>query len=235
MPIYLLIIFAVPLLSLVWWTWADRRLRGLGSTGSKARVALGLAVLFILLGFGWVLLGRRHLLAVPLPAEWYALVLLWGLIFLPLVGVPMMVVWSLGSIVRQIFGRKSIPHDPAVRRWTRREWLAGGLVSMPVWATFGTAAFSLPRLTRCVVTKPPVPTSSSTIVAPTTSVAGNTMVNSTVPSAVAFDADQQRAVNLVGTAAGATNNGHTDQHQQHRQPPHSGSGNSPTAPGVPNS
>ncbi len=151
MPIYLLIIFAVPLLSLVWWTWADRRLRGLGSTGSKARVALGLAVLCILLGFGWVLLGRRHLLAVPLPAEWYALVLLWGLIFLPLVGVPMMVVWSLGSIVRQIFGRKSIPHDPAVRRWTRREWLAGGLVSMPVWATFGTAAFSLPRLTRCRV------------------------------------------------------------------------------------
>ena len=148
MPIYLLIIFAVPLLSLGWWIWADRRLRGLGKTGSKARVALGLAVLFILLGFVWVLLGRRHLLAVPLPAEWYALVLLWGLIFLPLLGVPMMVVWSLGSIVRRIFGKKSIPHDPAVQRWTRREWLAGGLVSMPVWATFGTTAFSLPRLTR---------------------------------------------------------------------------------------
>ena len=148
MPIYLLIIFAVPLLSLGWWIWADRRLRGLGKTGSKARVALSLAVLFILLGFVWVLLGRRHLLAVPLPAEWYALVLLWGLIFLPLLGVPMMVVWSLGSIVRRIFGEKSIPHDPAVRCWTRREWLAGGLVSMPVWATFGTTAFSLPRLTR---------------------------------------------------------------------------------------
>ena len=148
MPIYLLIIFAVPLLSLGWWIWADRRLRGLGKTGSKARVALSLAVLFILLGFVWVLLGRRHLLAAPLPAEWYALVLLWGLIFLPLLGVPMMVVWSLGSIVRRIFGKKSIPHDPAVRRWTRREWLAGGLVSMPVWATFGTTAFSLPRLTR---------------------------------------------------------------------------------------
>ena len=148
MPIYLLIIFAVPLLSLGWWIWADRRLRGLGKIGSKARVALGLAVLFILLGFVWVLLGRRHLLAVPLPAEWYALVLLWGLIFLPLLGVPMMVVWSLGSIVRRIFGKKSIPHDPAVQRWTRREWLAGGLVSMPVWATFGTTAFSLPRLTR---------------------------------------------------------------------------------------
>ena len=148
MPIFLLIIFGIPLLSLVWWLWADRRLRGLGKTGSKARVALGLAVLFILLGFVWVLLGRRQLLAVPLPAEWYALVLLWGLIFLPLLGVPMMVVWSLGSIVRRIFGKKSIPQDPTDRRWTRREWLAGSLVSMPVWATFGTAAFSLPRLSR---------------------------------------------------------------------------------------
>ena len=148
MPIFLLIIFGIPLLSLGWWLWADRRFRRLGKTGSKARVALGLAVLFILIGFVWVLLGRRQLLAVPLPAEWYALVLLWGLIFLPLLGVPMMVVWSLGSIVRRISRRKPMPRDSAVRRWTRREWLTGGMVSLPVWATFGTAAFSLPRATR---------------------------------------------------------------------------------------
>ncbi len=148
MPIVLLIIFGIPLLSLAWWLWADRRLRRLGSTGRKARIALGLAMLFILIGFVWVVLGRRELLAVPLPAEWYALVLLWGLIFLPLLALPTMVVWSLGSLARRIFVRKPIPRDSAVRQWTRREWLSGGLVSLPVWATFGTAAFCLPQLKR---------------------------------------------------------------------------------------
>ena len=148
MPIVLLIIMGIPLLSLGWWLWADRRLRGLGSTGQKARIALGLAMLVILLGFIWVLLGRRHLVAIPLPAEWYALVLLWGLIFLPLFAVPTMVVWSLSSLARRIFARKPSRRDSAVRHWTRREWLGSGLVSLPVWATFGTTALSLPQLTR---------------------------------------------------------------------------------------
>jgi uncharacterized protein len=150
MPIYKLIFFAVPLLSLAWWMWADRRLRGLGSAGRKARVALGLALLFILIGFVWVLLGRGRLLAVPLPAEWYALVLLWGLIFLPLLAVPMMVVWSIGSIAWQVFRRIRPVKEPdrAGRNWTRREWLGSAAVCLPVVAAVGTTAFSLPRLKR---------------------------------------------------------------------------------------
>ena len=125
MRIFMLIIFGIPLLSLAWWVWADRRLRGLGA-GRGWRVTLGLALLVILIGFIWVVLGRRNLLAVPLPAEWYALVLLWGLIFLPLLAVPLMVVWSLGSIVRRVFRRKpeSIPRNPELQNWTRREWSA---------------------------------------------------------------------------------------------------------------
>lgn len=149
MQIFILIIFGIPLLSLAWWVWADRRLRGLGA-GRGWRIALGLALLVILIGFIWVVLGRRNLLAVPLPAEWYALVLLWGLIFLPLLAVPLMVVWSLGSIVRRVFRRKpaSIPGNPELRNWTRREWLGAAAVSLPVVATFGTAAFCMPRMTR---------------------------------------------------------------------------------------
>ncbi len=149
MQIFILIIFGIPLLSLAWWVWADRRLRGLGA-GRGWRVVLGLALLVILIGFIWVVLGRRNLLAVPLPAEWYALVLLWGLIFLPLLAVPLMVVWSLGSIVRRIFRRKSgsIPQNSELRKWTRREWLGAAAVSLPVVATFGTAAFCMPRMTR---------------------------------------------------------------------------------------
>ncbi|MES2923561.1 MAG: metallophosphoesterase [Verrucomicrobiota bacterium] len=149
MQIFKLIIFGIPLLSLAWWVWADRRLRGLGA-GRGWRVALGLALLSLLVGFIWVVLGRRNLLILPIPAEWYALVLLWGLIFLPLLGLPTMVAWSMGTLVRRAFRGKpeSPPRKPELRNWTRREWLGAAAVSLPVAATFGTAAFCLPRMTR---------------------------------------------------------------------------------------
>lgn len=149
MQIFKLIILGIPLLSLAWWVWADRRLRGLGA-GRGWRVALGLALLVLLIGFIWVVLGRRNLLILPIPAVWYALVLLWGLIFLPLLGVPTMVVWSIGSLVRRVFRKKSgsIPQSSQLRNWTRREWLGAAAVSLPVVATFGTTAFCMPRMTR---------------------------------------------------------------------------------------
>ena len=158
MAIFQLIIFGIPLLSLAWWVWADRRLRGLGA-GRGWRILLGLAVLSLLVGFIWVVLGRKTLLVPPIPAAWYALVLLWGLIFLPLLGVPTMVAWSVGSLVRRALRRKteSIPRDPGAGKWTRRQWLGAAAVSLPVVATFGTAAFSMPRLTRFRVRELTVP------------------------------------------------------------------------------
>ena len=146
MSIFLLIIFGIPLLSLAWWIWADRRLRGLGA-GRGGRVLLSLAVLLLLAGFTWVLLGRKNLWVVPIPAELYAVVLLWGLIFLPLLGVPTMLLWSLGTLVRRVFRAES-PTSPGRGHWTRREWLGAAAVSLPVVATFSAAAFAMPRLTR---------------------------------------------------------------------------------------
>ncbi len=147
MPIFiLLILLGIPLLSLTWWIWADRRLHRLGA-GRAGRIALSLAVLLILTGFGWVLLGRAEWVTPPVPAALYALVLLWGLIFLPLLGVPTMVAWSLGSLVRRIFGKNS-PGILTEPNWTRREWLGAAATSLPILATFGAAAFSLPRLAR---------------------------------------------------------------------------------------
>lgn len=151
MSIFKLIILGIPLLSLAWWIWADRRLRGLGA-GRGWRAGLGLALLLLLAGFVWVVLGRRNLLIAPIPAELYALVLLWGLIFLPLLGVPTMVAWSVGSIVtgisRMLRKTKYSPPEMAARQWTRREWLGAAAVSLPVVATYGTAAFCLPGMTR---------------------------------------------------------------------------------------
>ena len=95
MPVVFFIIFGIPLLSLAWWIWADRRLQRLGA-GRAARLALSVAVLLVLGGFVWVICARRDVVTMPIPAPLYSLVLLWGLIFLPkrgLLFLPARVVW----------------------------------------------------------------------------------------------------------------------------------------------
>ena len=150
MPVVQLIIFGIPLLSLVWWIWADRRLSRLG-TPHAWRIGFSLAVLLLLIGFSWVVLGRRETVTAQIPAPLYALVLLWGLIFLPLVAIPTILVWSVSSLGLRLF-KKIRPADSSrlktERKWSRREWLAAAAVSLPVAATYGTAAFNLPRMTR---------------------------------------------------------------------------------------
>jgi predicted MPP superfamily phosphohydrolase len=146
MPVVLLIILGIPLLSLAWWIWADRRLQRLGA-GRVARLGLSVSVLLVLAGFVWVICARRDLVTMPIPAALYSLVLLWGLIFMPMLGLPTMMGWSLWSI-----GRRLVRKSPAVaatgRNWTRREWLGAAAVTMPVMATFGTTAYGIPQMTR---------------------------------------------------------------------------------------
>lgn len=142
----LLIIFGIPILSLLWWWWADRRLRG---AGWGVRLALALPVLAMLAGFIWVILARRDVVTTPIPAGWYALVLLWGLIFLPLLAVPSMFGWSLWTIFRRVFRGRGISEDRAEHgAWSRRRWLTTAATMFPVLATYGVAAASMPRLTR---------------------------------------------------------------------------------------
>jgi hypothetical protein len=50
MPIILIILLGIPLLSLAWWIWADRRLRRLGA-GRTGRLALSVSVLLVLAGW----------------------------------------------------------------------------------------------------------------------------------------------------------------------------------------
>lgn len=140
------IILGIPLLSFAWWIWADRRMKRLGA-GPGWRIGLSFAVLALLVGYVWVLLARREMVATQIPAELYALVLLWGLIFLPFVGVPSMLGWSFWEIGRRLFKRTRPLETPVGRKWTRREWLAAA-VSLPVVATYATAAFNFPRMTR---------------------------------------------------------------------------------------
>ncbi len=151
MSIFVIIIPGIPLMSLVWWVWADRRLRGLGA-GPAWRVGLGFAVLWFLAGFVWMLGERKGIFSTPVPPGLYSLVLLWGIIFLPMLGLPMMFFWSLWDLGRRLLGRggplKKSAAEAGGRNWTRRKWLGGAAVSLPVVATFGTSAYSLPRMTR---------------------------------------------------------------------------------------
>jgi hypothetical protein len=75
------IILGIPLLSLVWWLWADRRLRNL-KTARSVRLCLSFLLLILLGGYCWGILGRRDVIITPIPAGLYAMVLLWGLAFL---------------------------------------------------------------------------------------------------------------------------------------------------------
>ena len=153
MVIFKLIIFGIPLLSLAWWWWADRQIR---NAGKAPRIALALAMLALLGGYVWVLLGRREVVTLDVPPPLYALVLLWGIIFLPFVAIPMMVVGSLWAGIRRIFKIPARSAEHAGGPWTRRRWLAAA-ASFPVLATYATAALSLPRMARFRVREITIP------------------------------------------------------------------------------
>lgn len=143
-----LIVYGIPVLSLVWWIWADRRLGKLRA-GRGWRIALGMTVLILIAGFAWIVLGRMEVVTLAIPAPLYAVVLLWAVIFMPFLALPSMLGWSLWSIGRQIFQRKPVVRvETEGRKWTRRELLGTMAVATPVLATFGTMAFNLPRMMR---------------------------------------------------------------------------------------
>jgi len=147
MPYFiLLILIGIPLLSLVWWWWADRRLRNMNA-GRGLRIGLMLAIAVLLAAFCWVIFARRELVTVGVPAPLYALVLLWGLICLPFLGLPSMLGWSFWEIGKKIFGQRVTVVDSGKRPWTRREWLKSAAVALPVMTTFGAGGVSLPLMT----------------------------------------------------------------------------------------
>lgn len=143
MSIVRIILLGVPLLSLVWWWWADRRLR---QFGARPRIALAVAMLILLGGFGWTVAGRMLDLTVEIPAPLYALVLLWGILALPFVALPSMVVWALRTLRHRVATHGETNRRDHSRFWTRRRWLTTGLTTLPVLATYGAAAWSLPTL-----------------------------------------------------------------------------------------
>jgi predicted MPP superfamily phosphohydrolase len=100
-------------------------------------------------GFTWILIARNNGFSVPIPPSLYALVLLWGIIFLPMMGLPMMTGWAFWSLGKRL--RKRRPASEAVPvsgNITRRQLLGTAAVALPVFATFGATAICLPQTRR---------------------------------------------------------------------------------------
>lgn len=157
MWLFKFIVFAIPFFSLTWWIWADRRRKAIKVHGSW-RVIFGALMIVLLGGFIWILIARNNGFSVPIPPSFYALVLLWGIIFLPMMGLPMMTGWAFWSLAKSWWlrshGRKPVSkQEPAEVNFTRRNLLGTAalalrVLALRVLATFGATGIYLPQTRR---------------------------------------------------------------------------------------
>lgn len=138
-------------MTLAWSLWADRRLRQMG-VGRGWRLTQALAMVLFLAGYAWMIGERKGWWAMDVPLDLYALTLLWGVLFLPMLGLPTMLGWSFLTLGERLLRRGATVKPAAVvtdgGNWTRRKFLGATVLSLPVTGTLGTAIYTLPRLTR---------------------------------------------------------------------------------------
>lgn len=147
MSMFFLILFGIPVLSLLWFVWALRS-RAIRRAGRGTRVAFTVATLGILAGYAWLMLSRGERIPWEPPSWVQAAVLLWGLVFLPFLALPCLLIGGLGQGVgrlrRLLASRNSGDTRPGTDAG-RRHFLATTAVALPVIATWGTTAISIPQ------------------------------------------------------------------------------------------
>ncbi|HVJ45828.1 MAG TPA: metallophosphoesterase [Luteolibacter sp.] len=144
----LFILIGIPLLSLVWLVWANRRLKKL-QPPRWVSIFITISIALLLTGYIWVILSRAEHAPKVSPLA-YSFVLLWGILSLPLIALPSMVGWSIFSIFRKVSGKSDqteAPESPPVDEG-RRQLLGAVAVALPVIATFGAAAIAIPQRNR---------------------------------------------------------------------------------------
>ena len=119
----LLILIGIPLLSLVWLIWANRRLKKLQAPRFVS-VFLTVCIAILLLGYIWVILSRGEHVPKVSPLV-YSIILLWGILSLPLIALPSMTGWSLFSLFRALAGKAPAPSPEKTSGvdQTRRQFL----------------------------------------------------------------------------------------------------------------
>lgn len=161
----ILILVGIPLLTLAWWGWADARLRRLprSSWRTGCRWATLAFSTLVLGGYVWFVGGR--LLQLPpdplrgVPGSWWmAMVMIWGLVMLPGVGLPVMLgagTWRLGRKIQSLSGwGSSAPRSHSdgksdeARRLTRREVLGAAMAMSPMVLALGATAVAIPQKRR---------------------------------------------------------------------------------------
>lgn len=148
-----LIFFGIPVLTLLWLFWATWRMRKLG-VRPHWRALLITSTSLVLGAYLWIICYRMDTVAIPAPSWMQALILLWGLVFLPLIALPMMTGWSIlsaaKSCTRKFFPlpAPSEPHTEkpeAATAITRRQMLGTTALALPMLGTFGATAISIPQ------------------------------------------------------------------------------------------
>jgi len=168
MSVFFLIIFGLPILGLIWWRWADGRLRGL----PRARLWRGFLAVFSggnLALYVWIILTRRLRWADDIPAAILGLTYLWHLLILPaalLLVASGSTLWGLGRGVRFLLRRPhpqaesdadcpaaDAPDDPPAPATqpapvvlTRRQALAAACVALPPVLAVGAQAYAQQQL-----------------------------------------------------------------------------------------
>lgn len=160
MSIFHLLLFGIPALSLIWFVWAMRT-RAMRRAGHGARIALTLGTAGLIAGYAWIVLARGDRIPWEPPSWLQAAVLLWGLVFLPLLALPSLfggALWQIGTrLRRQNPPRRDSLASSGVARPDRRRFLATAAVALPVIATYGTTAISIPQNRRFRIRRIEVP------------------------------------------------------------------------------
>lgn len=134
------ILLAIPLLSLLWLFWALRT-DTLRRAPRALRATFLVATLALLGGYLWIVFNRLDTLTSNPPAVVQAAVLLWGLVVLPFLALPGM----LGGAIFQIISRMRRRQAETPASPDRRRFLRTAAIGLPLIATYGATAISIPQ------------------------------------------------------------------------------------------
>jgi uncharacterized protein len=159
MLIFFAILISVPLAGIAWWMWAHRRLRG-SPRAAWWQWSVAAFSLTFLATYVWVVAARMLDSSVSPHAWLMAMLMIWGMMFLPLLALPMMLGWgiwrSFGAAwrgCRRLFSARAettenaSSNDPIAddEAFTRRQMLGASLVVFPMIASLGATAYSIPQ------------------------------------------------------------------------------------------
>ncbi len=154
---FFVILFLIPLLTVLWLGWLWFRLRRVGGRGAQWMrwLCLGTTTV-VLVTYIWVIVQRVGGIETA-PHPWLqALLLLWAIVFLPFLALPMIggvaLLDAARALTRRITGAavhvpSSVPpsEHPGM---SRREMLRTTVLTLPVLGTLGSTAISIPQKTR---------------------------------------------------------------------------------------